>query len=81
MYIQGQEYAFSTSRNSNDKTIWLLPVDKLEQSLAKPICSVELHFSVVIAIIEVSMKAKPNGAAARDTYLKPFQQVHFVYQS
>jgi hypothetical protein len=30
---------------------------------------------------EVSMKAKPNEAAAQDIYPKPFQRVHFVHQS
>lgn len=59
----------------------LLPVDKLGLSLAKPIYSAGLHFSVVITIIEVSMKAKPSEATAQDIYLKPFRQVHFEYQS
>jgi hypothetical protein len=76
-----------TSRNkldflsSNIQKNIVLPVDKLELSSAKPICSVELHFSVMIAITEGSMKAKPNGAAAQDIYLKLFPLVHSVYQS
>jgi hypothetical protein len=57
------------------------PVDKLGLFSAKLICSVGLHFSVMIAITEVSTKAKPNGATAQDIYPKPFQQVHFVYRS
>jgi hypothetical protein len=59
----------------------ILPADKLELSLTKSICSVGLHFSVMITITEVSMKAKPNGAVAQDIYLTPFLLVHFVYQS
>jgi hypothetical protein len=59
----------------------LLPADKLELSLAKPIYSAGLHLSVMITITEESMKAKPNEVAAQDIYLKPFLQAHFEYQS
>ena len=78
MNDQEHDYALS-SRNYQSKIA--LPVDKLELSLTKPICSAGLHFSVMITIAEVSMKAKPSGAVAQDIYLMPFQQVHFVYQS
>jgi len=72
--------AILSSRNTNTVTL-LLPADKLELSLAKPIYSAGLHFSVMITITVVSMKAKPNEAAAQDIYLKPFLRVHSVYQS
>jgi len=59
----------------------IIPVGKLELSSAKPIYSAGLHFSVMTTTTEVSMKAKPNEAAAQDIYPKPFQRVHFVHQS
>lgn len=80
MYIQKREYAVLQEIQITQQTM-IIPVGKLELSSAKPIYSAGLHFSVMTTTTEVSMKAKPNEAAAQDIYPKPFQRVHFVHQS